>query len=356
MASIRKRVTKAGNVTYHVQVRRKGHAPETRTFERKTDAKNWAADVETSIRQNQHFKYAEAKKHTVGEAIDRYIEIVLPRKPKSAYVQHPQLLWLRAELGDAKLSDLHPPLITACRDRLAGEKVQGGNKRAPGTVNRYLAVLSHVFTVAMKEWGWTDQNPVLAVPRLKEPNGRTRYLTDDERSRILEACRHSQNHFLFPIVAIAIATGMRKGEILSLTWDNVDLTRGVAYLFETKNSEPRAAPLTGLVLDLLKQLRHQRSNSTKFVFPSPNGDWPIDIRTAWNGACRRAGLEDFKFHDLRHTTGSYLAMNGATPAEIAEVLGHKTYDMVKRYSHLSHSHTAGVVERMNEKVFGDEQA
>lgn len=353
MASIDKRVSKSGKATYRAQVRCKGHAPTSATFDRKTDAKKWAADQEADIRQNRHFKYAEAKKHTVGEAIDRYIETVLPLKPKSAPVQEAQLIRWRDEIGGIKLSDLHPPRIVTVRDRLTQDKVQGGNKRSLGTVNRYLAVFSHVMTVAMKEWGWIDHNPVLAVKKFKEANGRTRYLSDTERAELIEACNESSNPYLFLVVVIAISTGMRKNEILTLTWDNVNLTRGVAYLFETKNSEPRAVPLTGLVLDLLEEHRHKRSNSTTYLFPSPKGDWPIDIRSAWEAALKRAGLTDFKFHDLRHTAGSYLAMNGATPAEIAEILGHKTYDMVKRYAHLSDPHTAGVVERMNKKVFGD---
>lgn len=136
MASIQKRVSKDGNVAYRVQVRRKGQSPLTATFARKTDAQKWAADQETDIRQNRHFKYAEAKKHTVGEAIDRYIETVLPRKPKSAYVQTPQLIRWRDEIGDTKLADLHPPLIAACRDRLTEDIVPGGGTRSLGTVNR----------------------------------------------------------------------------------------------------------------------------------------------------------------------------------------------------------------------------
>lgn len=358
MASIQKRVSKSGKVTYRAQVRCKGEAPITATFDRKTDAKTWAADREADIRQNQHFKYAEAKKHTVGEVIDRYIETVLPLKPKSAHVQEPQLIRWRDEIGDIKLSDLHPPLIVSVRDKLAQETKKTDKKSKPqkqrslGTVNRYLAAFSHVMTVAMKEWGWIDHNPVLAVKKFKEAKGRTRFLSDEERAKLLQTCKDSRDPYLFLIVVIAISTGMRKREILTLTWDSVDLTRGIAFLFETKNSEPRAVPITGVVLDLLKEHRHQRSNSTSYIFPSPNGDWPIDIRSAWEAARERAALTDFKFHDLRHTAGSYLAMNGATPAEIAEVLGHKTYDMVKRYAHLSEPHTASVVERMNKKVFG----
>jgi len=356
MASIQKRVTKEGKTSYRVQVRRKGHPPLAVTFQRKTDAQKWAEDREAEIRQHKHFRYAEAQNHTVGEAIDRYLETVLPQKPKSAYQQMPQLLRWRKEIGDLKLADLTAPAIVNVRDKLASDIVAGGKKRNPGTVNRYLAAMSHVITLAMKEWGWIDHHPVMAVSKLKEAKGRKRYLTDEERHRLLEACRASQNKYLFTIVVVAIATGMRKDEILSLTWENVNLDRALAVLHDTKNSEPRAVALTGFALELLAELQHHRSNASRFVFASPNQDRPIDIRSAWEKARDRAGLHDFRFHDLRHTTGSYLAMNGATLTEIAEVLGHKSFDMVKRYAHLSDQHVAGVLGRMNEKIFGDDEA
>lgn len=356
MASIQKRVTKEGNASYRVQVRRKSQPPLTATFQRKSDARNWAEDRESEIRQSKHFKYAEGQKHTVGGAIDRYIETVLPQKPKSACVQMPQLIRWQKEIGDLKLADLTAAAIVGVRDKLAADIVPGGKKRSPGSVNRYLAAISHVNTVAMKEWGWIDFHPVMAVSKLKEAKGRKRYLSDEERDRLLEACRASQNRYLFTIVVVAIATGMRKDEILSLTWENVNLDRGLAFLHDTKNSETRAVALTGFALELLAELQHHRSNASRFVFASPNQDRPIDIRSAWEKARDRAGLHDFRFHDLRHTTGSYLAMNGATLAEIAEVLGHKSFDMVKRYAHLSDQHVAGVVGRMNEKIFGDDEA
>ena len=112
-------------------------------------------------------------------------------------------------------------------------------------------------------------------------------------------------------------------------------------------------PLTGIALELMQQHAMERNHDSVFVFPSRNGRKPADIRTSWEEAVERAEIEDFHFHDLRHSAASYLAMNGATPSEIAEILGHKTLDMVKRYAHLSEAHTAGVVARMNEKIFGN---
>lgn len=121
MASISKRVSRSGKVTYRAQVRCKGEAPVTATFERKMDAVKWTGDIEAKIRQNKHFKYAEAQKHTVEEAIDRYIKTNLPLKPKSAHVQEPQLIRWREEIGHIKLSDLQPSRIVAVRDTLAQE-------------------------------------------------------------------------------------------------------------------------------------------------------------------------------------------------------------------------------------------
>ena len=320
MASVQKRVTKNGKATYRVQIRRKGQPPLTATFDRKTDAVKWAEDKETEVRQNRHFRYAEAKKHSVADTIDRYIETVLPRKPKSSYNQKPQLLWWKNKIGTVSLAELSPQIISSCRDLLEKDIVRGGRTRSPSSVNRYLAAFSHVITIAMKEWGWIDRHPVIAVRKLPEPKGRIRFLSDDERAHLLKTCGESQNPYLFVVVVLAISTGMRKSEILSLKWEDIDLERGVAYLFETKNSEPRSVALASFALELLKNLRSQRSNSSNYVFPSPRGDRPNDIRNAWEAARKRAGLEGFRFHDLRHTTGSYLAMNGATLTEIAEVL------------------------------------
>ena len=140
-------------------------------------------------------------------------------------------------------------------------------------------------------------------------------------------------------------------EILSLAWKDVDFGRSVIVIHETKNNEPRAIPLTGRAFGLMKNLSRVRRLDSHLVFPGQNPRRPIDIRAAWDTAVKKADIQDFRFHDLRHCAASYLAMNGASLAEIADVLGHKTLQMVKRYAHLSEQHTAGVVARMNEKIF-----
>ncbi len=143
-------------------------------------------------------------------------------------------------------------------------------------------------------------------------------------------------------------------EILNLIWSDIDFERQVIILHETKNGERRVLPVQGFALSLMKAHAKVRNLHCDYVFPSKKKCQPIDIRTSWENALAKSKIEDFRFHDLRHSAASYLAMNGASLAEIAEVLGHKTLQMVKRYAHLSEAHTSTVIASMNKKIFGDD--
>lgn len=230
-----------------------------------------------------------------------------------------------------------------------------------------MAALSHAFTVAVKEWQWIEDNPLLKVTRPKEPRGRVRFLSEDtqapdgtviegERTRFLNACKASTSPDLYAAVVLALSTGARAQEILGLRWGQIDFPRRVALLDDPdriKNSERRALPLAGHALELLRERARVRRIDTDLVFPGrTNPHKPVDLRTPFATALKAAGIEDFRWHDLRHSAASYLAMGGASLAEIAEVLGHKTLAMVKRYAHLSEAHTSAVVERMNNRIFG----
>lgn len=355
MAIIDERKQKDGKVSYRVRIRLKGHPTQTASFTRKTDAHRWAASTESSIREGRHFKQSEAKRHTLADLVDRYIRDVLPQKSDSMERdQYTQLGWWKEKIGEKLLSDVTPALIAEHRDLLLKEKGFRGKKRAPSSVNRYLAALSHAYTIAIKEWGWVDDSPVRKVTKPKEPRGRVRFLDDDERSRLLKACQKSENPFLYAIVVLALSTGARKMEILNLTWGDIDVNRKIAIIQESKNDERRALPLVAHALEEIKEIaRVRRRIDTILVFPDSTGKKPVDLRVAWEEALKEGKIKNFRFHDLRHSAASYLAMNGASLSEIAEVLGHKTLQMVKRYSHLSDQHTAGVVTRMNEKIFGE---
>jgi integrase len=364
MANIEKRTTQDGKTSYRVKVRLKGYPAQSATFDRLTDAKKWASATESAIREGRHFKTTEAKKHTLGELVDRYTRDVLPSK-RDAAKQAAQLGWWKEQIGAYALADVTPALIAEHRDRLAGESTTRGERRSPATVVRYMAALSHAFTIAVKEWGWVEDSPLRKVTKPREPRGRVRFLSDDERARLLDACRESPNPFLYPAVVLALSTGMRAGEIMGLYWRDpknppqdrawgvVDVPAGRIVLHLTKNGERRVVPLVGHALECVMELAKVRRLDTDLLFPGRvKASEPIDLRQPWEKALERAEIHDFRFHDLRHSAASYLAMNGASLAEIAETLGHKTLQMVKRYSHLSEAHTASVVERMNAKIFG----
>ena len=352
MAHIEARTNKNGKTRYRVQIRLKGKPTQSATFERKTDARKWAQDTESAIRDGRHFKTVESKRHTVGEMLDRYIKSVLPKKGKNQFNQKPQLEWWKDKIGNYLLADASPSLIAEHRDLLQEEKTHLGTTRSPSTANRYLAALSHCFTIATNEWGWLDDSPMRKVRKCREPRGRVRYLSDDERKRLLQACQEVENQNLYPVVVLALSTGARQSEILTLTWKQVNLTRGQITLYETKNDEIRSIPLVGFAHNIVRNLSQVRRLDTELLFPGKrNKQSPTTIRNAWEHALILAEIEDFRFHDLRHSAASYLAMSGATLAEIADILGHKTLQMVKRYAHLSDSHSSKVVTKMNENIF-----
>jgi integrase len=218
-----------------------------------------------------------------------------------------------------------------------------------------LAALSHALSTAVKEWGWLEDNPMRKVSKPKEPRGRVRFLSKEERKRLLAACKESTCQHLYTIVVLALSTGMRQMEILTLQWKDISLENGTIILHEMKNNERRCVPLTGHAYDLVKQLDADRKNLSTFLFPSKriSTSKPYNIRSAWDQAIGRAGIKDFRFHDLRHDFASQLLASGASLAQLSEVMGHKTLQMIKRYAHLCHSQAADVVTKMNTRIFSE---
>lgn len=363
MASIRERIDASGNKSYHVQIRIKGFPPQTQSFENKSVAKQWAQRVETELREGRYMPHAVAQRHTVKEMLETYRErVLIPLKPKRVRDQGGQLEWWIDKIGRYSLADITPAIIGKYRDELLATTF--GKKRpkklAPATVVRYMAILSHAFSVAAKEWQWLPASPMSKVKKPKVANGRIRYLSAEELDRLRTAVALSENKHLAVVVEVAVSTGMRYSEIMNLRWRDVLLDEqgrcALAVLETTKNGERRGVPLTGSGQNALDGVRqaHAQANEGKvngglLLFPSATKkDKPVELRKSWETALKRAKIEDFRFHDLRHTAASYLVMSGATGPEVAEVLGHKDLQMVKRYSHLSKAHITGVLSRMTE--------
>lgn len=355
MGSIKEVKTYTGKFVYDAEIKRKGHPTLYKRFERKCDARSWIQDTESELRTGRFVPQIEAQRHKLKDAIERYKLEELPKKPKNNWNDSRHIDWFKEKIGSKLLAEITPALITEVKGIFLREITRSGKQRRPQTWNRYLTSLSCVFDVCTRDWQWLDQNPARRVRREKEAPGRVRFLSEEERASLLDACEKSGSPNLYPLVVLALSTGMRRSEVWRLTWPQVDLANGIIILSETKNKEYRRVPVRGLALELLRQHAKVRRIDTNLVFSSKRSGRtgkPFHLDCFWNKAIKASGLTNFRFHDLRHSTGSYLAMNGASLLEIAEVLGHKTLQMVKRYSHLADSHTANVVENMNRKIFG----
>lgn len=377
MATIQKRQTKDG-ARFRVQVRLRGHPPVSANFERRTDARKWVQQTEAAIRDGRHFPTHEAKRRTLADLVDRQLAAVQTKRPHDYARQKVLLGWWKRRLGDYTLFQCTPALIAESRDHLLRENIgtkEAPRHRFPATANRHLSALSKAFSDAVREWHWLHDNPLRRVAKERESPGRVRYLSDEEREALLEACRKSELTELYLIVMLALTTGMRRGEILGMRWSDVDLERRLIVLNKTKNRDRRSVPIVPEVLNLLREHGKVRQLGNDMVFPAkprkpgrrkgkqnaaipaPDAEaqskeqGPLWFDEYWYAALEQAKIQNFRFHDLRHTAASYLAMSGATVPEIAAVLGHRTLQMVKRYAHLSDQHTGAVVERMTRKFF-----
>lgn len=219
------------------------------------------------------------------------------------------------------------------------EEIQ--NQKKPATINRYIATLSHMFTKAV-EWEMVEEESLKRIRKAKllpENNRRLRYLSRDESQNLIRAA----NNYLKPIVITALNTGMRRGEILGLKWDQVDLKHGFILLDITKNGERREIPINGTLSITLKGIT--RRLDVPYVFYDPKtGKAYQDVKKSFHSACKRAKIRDFHFHDLRHTFASQLVMAGVDLTTVKELLGHKTLTMTLRYAHLAPSHKVKAVD------------
>lgn len=353
MKGIDKRINQDGSISYRARVRVKGHPPVIKTFNSLTIAKKWKKDTEVDIEKGRYFDTIESQKHTLSEAIHRYIKSILPGKPKDAKNVHRHLLWWNRELGHYSLDCIKPSLLVEKKELLLSELIKKGKTRSPATVVRYISSLSHVFTIMLKEWGWVTENPVRKVRKPPLSNHRTRFLSESEKVQLLEACQKSSCKFLYIAVILALSTGMRYGEIMKLKKRDIDIERGVITLEETKNGDTRSIPLVDAPLTLLKERLAVTLEAEALLFPSPNNpEKPLDIRSSWEKAVKLANIVDFRFHDLRHTVASYLAMSGYGLLDIGILLGHKDMQSTKRYAHLSQEHKQRMVTTMTKKILG----
>jgi len=252
------------------------------------------------------------------------------------------LVRLKAFFGSKNLDEITPFFVQKYRIARREQKTRRHTIASAAYINRELACLKCMFSRAV-EWGYAKENPVKKVKFEKENNSRVRFLEKDELKKLLDHCHPT----LKAIVLVAVNTGMRKEEIRTLKWRDVDFERGFVTLLKTKNGETRNVPLNKTAREILMSI--PKNARSPFIFCNSEGNL-YNFRTSFMTALKNAGIKDFRFHDLRHTAASYLAMGGVDLNTIRDILGHKSLDMVLRYAHLSRSHQASAVGILDKEM------
>ena len=286
--------------------------------------------------------YAAPTRESFASLLPRYLRHQKPRLSQRSYERAAGIVenQLRPAFGELPMGNIRRAEIQQYVTRRAGEV-------SPGSVTKELNVLKHLLGLAV-EWELIPLNPALKVKAPRVPAGRVRYLQPTELRALLAACPD----WLRPIAALAAFTAMRRGEILNLRWLDVDMKGGRLLLPQTKNGEGRVVYLNQLAADVIKGQWSKGVKATDRVFPLADDCTPDNISKGFAAVCRRLEVEDFHFHDLRHTAASWLRMQGADIHTVAQLLGHKDLRMAARYQHLSGEFLGAAVGRLD-ALFGE---
>lgn len=306
---------------------------ESSKSEKFKEAENLLIKRKQGIREGKMPEVKVIKNHTFKDLAEEYTKWA--ERQKSFKSKKGFITQLRGMYDHLPLRRFNTMMI----EQMQTERLQRNNK--PATVNRHLATLKHMFTKAV-EWDMVEEEILKRIRKVKllpENNRRLRFLSKDECGKLINA----SNARLKPIAITAINTGMRKSEILNLTWDQVDLKHGFILLDVTKNGERREIPINETLRTTLKGI--VRRLDTPHVFYVKKTGVPYqDIKRSFASACRTAGIRDFRFHDLRHTFASQLVMAGVDLTTVKELLGHKSLTMTLRYAHLAPGHKIKAVD------------
>ena len=316
MAAFRKRKDK-----WHVQIRKSGTAPLTKTFTHKKDAQQWANEIERKIDQGLILELSHPDYETLSQILERYKNEITISKRGGHIEAYRLAKIMRDPVAEIKLSQLSAMHIADYRDRRLQEV-------SACSVVKEMTLISLSLDIARKEWRVPMRSNVMRDVKKPQPErGRDRRLSSEEHTLLLRSCSKSSNHWLTPLTIIAIETGMRRGELLRIVWEDIDLDLRVAHLDMTKNGSKRDVPLSSEAINLLRSLPHDISGK---VFPIT----AAALRGLWNRACRRAGITGLHFHDLRHEATSRFFEKGLNVIEVATITGHKDLRMLQRYTHL----------------------
>jgi integrase len=313
-------IRKKGEGQHHVQIRKKGYPTQTRTFSSDAEARNWATIIESEMVRGVFVSRTEAENTLVKEVLQRFAAEVLPTK-RSEQSDKSRIKTLMEVFGDYRLASLTSSQVAKFRDQRL--KVVG-----PQSVIHEINLLNRVLKTATMDWGIALPGglPTAQVRKPAKPRGRDRRVTKEEIAKILEITGSSE---LRTVVTLAVETGMRRSELASLAWEDIDLKKQTAHLPKTKTDVPRTVPLSKAAIKALKNFG-TKADGRVFELQAAS------MSQAFDRACEphRANISELRFHDLRHEATSRLFEKGLNVMEVAAITGHKTLDMLKRYTHL----------------------
>ena len=315
MATFRKR-----NNGWQARIQRKGYPDLAKTFKTHTEAVNWAKEIEYQIYKGLFHLPIQTKEATLAELLIKYQQEITPLKKSIKPELYRIQAWLKSPYADRYVSNLRSSDFSEWRDL----RIKQG--KAGNTVKLELALISHLYFIARAEWGFEDlDNPIRHIRKPKLARGRTRRATDEEIRLIIENTDSSDLPF---IVKLALETGMRRGEIASIRWSDINFEGRFIQLLDTKNGEDRKVPLSSRTISIIKSIPIRKDG---MLF----GMTAHAISYAFIRAKRRVGLEDLHFHDLRHEAISRMFEKSLNVMEVGAISGHKTLQMLKRYTHLN---------------------
>lgn len=318
MATIEKR----GPYQYRVKLRKKGYKPIGRTFTYIKDAREWARLKESEMERGLYYDATEAENTTLFEALERYSREITPQKKGAKAEMQRIRVWQQHSIAQCSLTTIRGKDMATHRDQRLAEG------KAINTIRNELKIISHLYTVARKEWGMENlSNPVTIIRLPQGARVRNRRLEDDEEERLLKAARKGRSRVIGQIITIALETAARRGEIVLMEWKHVDLKNRTWFIPETKNGTSRTVPLSSRAVNVLQNLPQRLDGLT----------WDIkkdSVTQAFRRCCKSAKIVDLRFHDLRHEATSRFFEIGLNVMEVASITGHKDLKMLQRYTHL----------------------
>jgi len=304
------------NSGWYVQIRRKGHEQIARTFDTKAEGERWALSIESKMGTGSYVDDREVLSIPLLDCLERYRSTVTIKKKGADRETYRINLWKADKLAKKTIGSIKQSDIASWRDARIASGVNGN------TVKKDMALLSHIFTIAISEWNYPLANPVLAVGKPKINPGRDRRLYEGEEELLLTNCNQEMKSFII----IAIETAMRRSEIIGLRRSWIRGT--VAYLPDTKNNTSRQVPLSNRALQTLEDMPLREDGSIFSFLPS-------SFSHAFLRLCRKVDIEDLNVHDLRHEACSRLFEKGLDVMQVKAISGHKSVQMLARYTHLN---------------------